>query len=319
MRTTRRKRKRNLKFLAVTLLFVLALSAVLIAFALKPDETEPTDGGVSQTASSEASTEQTSRDPQTDTSTDLPSSGTSSALPTDTDTDTDTDSDTTTDEPTHNISTVIPPPADGSKKIAFTFDDGPYAPVTTAIVDEFEKYGASCTFFIVGNRVSGENGEAMLYAAQKGHEIAIHGYTHEYYYDKCSNEKYEFEISETHNAIFQKTGINPVLMRPPGGSITKKRITESDYSVILWNVDSNDWRYKSTGKSKQENIEKIVNNVLNKVSAGDIILMHDLYYNTLDAVKILLPILDEAGYEFVTVSELLGEHRAPGIRYYNAY
>ena len=58
---------------------------------------------------------------------------------------------------------------------------------------------------------------------------------------------------------------------------------------------------------------------MSKVTNGDIILMHDLYSNTLEAVKIVLPLLKEQGYEFVTVSELLGEDLAPGYKYSNAY
>jgi hypothetical protein len=55
------------------------------------------------------------------------------------------------------------------------------------------------------------------------------------------------------------------------------------------------------------------------VDDGDIILLHDIYESTFDATVIILEQLYEAGYEVVTVSELLGDSRAPGIMYSSAY
>jgi peptidoglycan/xylan/chitin deacetylase (PgdA/CDA1 family) len=111
---------------------------------------------------------------------------------------------------------------------------------------------------------------------------------------------------------------NVKLMRPIGGSITKDRIDASPYSVILWSVDSEDWRYKystnDTNLDRAEKVETIVDNVMSTVRDGGIILMHDIYESTYDAVKILLPLLQAEGYEVVTVSELLGNPQ-PGTKY----
>ena len=228
-------------------------------------------------------------------------------------TDTNTKSETSiSDIPLSEILGHITPPPDGSpKKIAFTFDDGPYTPVTKGLVDEFAKYDGNCTFFVVGNRVSGTQKEAMKYAFDKGNEIAIHAYTHTAKYNKCSDSVYQFEIQKTAEAILNTTGKAPTLMRPVGGLITNKRITNSPYSIILWNVDTEDWKYK--------NAETIARNILTTVTPGDIILMHDIYKSSLEAIKIVLPLLKEYGYEFVTVSELLGEEMQAGKKYSNAY
>ena len=107
-------------------------------------------------------------------------------------------------------------------------------------------------------------------------------------------------------------------MRPIGGSISKTRIENSPYSIILWNVDTEDWKNKyssgDTENKKKNKIDTIVANVMSNVSDGSIILMHDIYESTYDAVKILLPLLQAKGYEVVTVSELIGNPK-PGTKY----
>jgi peptidoglycan/xylan/chitin deacetylase (PgdA/CDA1 family) len=185
-------------------------------------------------------------------------------------------------------------------------------------VDELAKYGYNATFFVVGNRVDGKayNGaSAVQYAASKGNEIAIHAYTHNKYYDTCSNSDYKAEIENTYDAIKDVVPNAKVkLMRPVGGRITAERTQNCDYAVIMWSVDSNDWKYKNEGSA---NVDTIVNNVMSQVQDGSIILMHDIYENTYLASKEILKQLNEQGYEVVTVSELLGNPRA-GVKYSKA-
>jgi len=248
----------------------------------------------------------------TDPVSDLPTEQTSSS---ETETVTETDTADTT-ETEVNITTQIPPPQGTTKKIAFTFDDGPHYKFTKQIADSFEKNGGNCTFFVVANRIRGSNAEAMIYAAAKGNEIGSHSYTHTKYFNKCSDAEFLDEMQKADQAIKSAINVSPTLLRPPGGNMTKERIAAAPYAIILWNVDPRDWDHKTENK---QNVDIIVNNVLSAVTDGDIILMHDIYQNTADAIEILLPKLKEQGYEFVTVSELLGEHLAPGIRYYSAY
>ncbi len=249
---------------------------------------------------------------------------------TETETQTETVTQTTTDSESEQTDTYVepqiplgqilgqitPPPEGSPKKIAFTFDDGPYAPVTRGIAEEFSKYGGKCTFFVVGNRIKGDWETAMKYASDLGHEIAIHGYTHTVYYNRCSYDTYLYEVQTTAARTEQVTGKAPAVKRPSGGSITNSRVAESPYSIIMWNVDTKDWQY--SGRNEQ-NVNRIVQNIVSSATVGDIVLMHDIYYNTLDVVKIILPALAEQGYEFVTVSELLGEERQAGKKYSNAY
>ena len=208
-----------------------------------------------------------------------------------------------------------------TKRVAITFDDGPHNVRTMQIVDELDKYGYSATFFVVGNRVDGKayNGaEALKYAHDHGNELAIHGYTHAVYYDSCEYDRYQRELSNTLNAIKEVVPKAKVkLMRPIGGNITDDRVESCDYSVIMWSVDSEDWKYKGRGENgelAEQNINTIVENVMSQVSAGDIILMHDIYENTYEATKIILKRLHDEGYDVVSVSELLGNTSA-GVKY----
>ncbi len=212
-----------------------------------------------------------------------------------------------------------------TKRVALTFDDGPHVERTPKIVDELSKYGFHATFFVVGNRVDGteySGSEAMIYAINAGNEIGIHGYTHAYYYNSCSEEIYKSELSKTAAAIKKyRAGYNVGVMRPIGGAITDERAANCQYSVIIWDVDSEDWknRYEygenESNTARAAKVDKIVENVMSGVKDGSIILMHDIYESTYDAAKIIIKRLAEEGYEIVTVSELLGSEMTAGHKY----
>ena len=226
---------------------------------------------------------------------------------------------------TNKNNTPIKNNTSNKKRVALTFDDGPHNTYTKKVVDELAKYDAHATFFVVGNRVDGTayNGKsAIKYTLDAGHEVGIHAYTHEIYYNKCSDSEYSSELSKTLTAI---QGVSPKykvsLMRPVGGHITDARVSSCKYSVIMWSVDSEDWKYKykdsDTTAQKKDKVNTIVNNVMSQVQDGSIILMHDIYGSTYDATAIILERLYAEGYEVVTVSELLGSNMTSGRKYYS--
>lgn len=219
------------------------------------------------------------------------------------------------------------PPREVVGRVAITYDDGPafdnntVQRLTYKLVDEFAKYGGKATFFVVGNRINAETGKAMQYAHENGFEYAIHAYTHDIYFDECSEQAYLNELRQAAQAIEKYIGKTPTLLRAPGGAITKERARLGGYPVINWSVDSEDWRHKSRAdeQTAKANIDAIVENVLASVEDGDIILMHEIYENTYEATKIILERLWEMGFEFVTVTELFGEENLEiGGIYYSA-
>ena len=211
---------------------------------------------------------------------------------------------------------IYKPPTGGyTKRVALTFDDGPHVERTKMLADELAKYGYHATFFVVGNRVDGSKysgGEAMKYAASKGNEIGIHAYTHDIYYNK-EPAKYEEEIRKTEAAIKSVVpGYKVKLLRPAGGNITDAQVAASKYSIIMWDVDSEDWRYRSD----ENGVDIIVENVMSQVKDGSIILMHDIYENSYLAAVEIIRRLHEEGYEVVTVSELIGNDIQAGTKYF---
>ena len=222
-----------------------------------------------------------------------------------------------------NVDPETEPPVT-KKRVAMTFDDGPHNVRTREIVDELDKYGFTATFFVVGNCVDGEayrGGDTVKYIIDHGHEVGIHGYTHDVYYDECSDAEFAYEMNETVKAIRDYVpDYVPTLMRPVGGYITDARVEACEYSIIMWNVDSEDYKNKYSPDSelseeeKQAKVDTIVENVMSQVADGAIILMHDIYLSTSDATAVILERLYEEGYEVVSVSELLG-NPVPGTKY----
>ena len=117
--------------------------------------------------------------------------------------------------------------------------------------------------------------------------------------------------------VFDITGKKPSLYRPPCGIYDGEIVDaakKAGHSIVLWSVDTLDWKLnRPIGDA--ESIEEIVNNALKNIEDGDIVLMHDIHYNTYEATVIILQRLNEMGFNVVTVSELLGEDLEPGRLY----
>ncbi|MBQ7309795.1 MAG: polysaccharide deacetylase family protein [Clostridia bacterium] len=187
-----------------------------------------------------------------------------------------------------------------SMKIALTFDDGPHPKKTDALLNLLEKNGIRATFFVIGENV--EYYPAPLKrAVALGHEIGNHTY-HHVLLSRLDEAEAKKEILSTEEIIWKTAGYQTKILRPPEGAYTESALQtacDSDYRVVLWNTDSRDWENIST--------EKIVQNVEKNIRGGSIVLFHDYTgKHTLEALQILIPKLKAEGYEFVTVSELLG-------------
>lgn len=180
-----------------------------------------------------------------------------------------------------------------TKLIAFTFDDGPNYN-TVKVIDTLKKYNVTATFFVMGKNIKG-NEEVIKYMQESNMEIGNHTYNH-LLLTKYSKEKIQEEITKTSNLIFNITGSYPTLLRPSYGSVNKKIKEVANMPIIIWNIDTLDWKYK--------NSQKIATKVLNNVKDGDIILMHDIYKSTLNSLDIIIPELISKGFRIVSVSEL---------------
>ena len=183
---------------------------------------------------------------------------------------------------------------DTNKKIiALTFDDGPNYN-TSKILEILNKYNVSATFFVLGSEISG-NEKILETMNEYGMEIGNHTYSHKLM-TKMDNEHIIKEIKDTNELIYSVIGKYPKVVRPSYGSFNKKIKESINMPIIIWDIDTLDW--------KSHNSSKIVSRIMNKVSDGDIILMHDIYSATVKAVEIVVPKLLSEGYQIVSVSEL---------------
>lgn len=202
--------------------------------------------------------------------------------------------DTDHDKPIVDIATPKRDIDPNKPMIALTFDDGPNKNTTIPILDALKEYDGAATFFVLGNRVS-NNVDILERMLKEGSEIGNHSYNHKEL-TKLSSEELMEQIINTQDAVIDSTNIEPKLMRPTYGSYDDKLKTTVEMPLILWSVDTLDWKSRDS--------KKVTQHVLENVKDGDIILMHDIYDSTAEAVKSLVPELIDMGYQLVTVSEL---------------
>ena len=177
--------------------------------------------------------------------------------------------------------------------VALTFDDGPNHN-TNKVLDILDKYDVKATFFVLVTNIDvNENIIKKMY--ELGMEIGNHTYSHKLL-NRSSESDIEEEINKTDNLIFNIIGTKPTLLRPSYGTVNKKIKNIADKPIIIWDIDTLDWKY--------HNSTRISNNILKKVKDGDIILMHDIYSATANSLEIVIPKLLERGYQLVTVTEL---------------
>lgn len=183
------------------------------------------------------------------------------------------------------------------KYVALTFDDGP-SNYTKDILEILKKHEVSATFFILGNKVSMYS-DLLNEMLENGNIIGNHSYNHKWLIKLNENELNE-QINKTNEEIYKYTGYIPTLLRPTYGSVNQK-IKNINMDIILWTVDTMDWKYKS--------INKIVSKATNNLQDGDIILMHDIYKRTALSLDKIITEIKKQGFEIVTILELKEIHK----------
>ncbi len=192
--------------------------------------------------------------------------------------------------------TPAPTAAPKEKAVALTFDDGPSRDNDGTIIQTLQASGAHATFFVLGNRAR-VDGDIMQMIVGAGCEIASHSWDHPRL-SKIKWKKAKSQIDRTDRIVAKLlNGYQISLLRPPYGEISKTMRKKVKKPMILWSLDTEDW--------KSRNAKKIFNRVKKEVKDGDIILMHDIHPETAEAVKKIVPWLSEQGYDMLTVSELM--------------
>jgi peptidoglycan/xylan/chitin deacetylase (PgdA/CDA1 family) len=187
---------------------------------------------------------------------------------------------------------------DPSKPIvALTFDDGPSI-YTTHILNTLQQHGGRVSFFVMGSLVE-EHKSKIIRAMHMGCEIICHAWTH-LDYTKLPKKAITKQIFDTVAAIAAVTGGVSPMFRPPYGYIdekVKKISRKLGMAMVNWSVDPNDWDVRDA--------DTVYSAIMRDIKDGDIVLCHDVYESTAEAMRHLIPELISQGYQLVTVSELL--------------
>lgn len=193
----------------------------------------------------------------------------------------------------------VEPDAGVPKLVALTFDDGPRGVTTGRLLEGLALREVPATFFLVGERIAGN--EALIREmAEAGNQIGIHTYSHVRVTD-LSKQEFELQIEKTCGLLTDILGSGEFWLRPPYGTVDEAVEQWVDGPLILWSVDPRDW--------EDRNVDRIVAAVVDHVKDGDIILMHDIYDSSVDAALQIVDRLQEKGYYFVTVEQLMSQRQ----------
>lgn len=198
------------------------------------------------------------------------------------------------------------------KVIALTFDDGPSADFTPAILDILKEKQIKATFFILGTNAKLYPSETLRIFSE-GHQIANHTYKHQSKLKTAIETPQNLisDIKAGNEVIFNIIGKYPKFFRPPYGYRTvwgARAVAKAGFITVTWNDMPNSWDTHVSSK-------KIIIDLIRKASPGGIIVLHDSAEspkyadktNTVRALEEIIDLLSAEGYRFVTVSELLGQ------------
>ena len=188
-------------------------------------------------------------------------------------------------------------------EIYLTFDDGPSEDTTGYILDVLKEEGVKATFFVTCN------GPDYLIKRMydEGHTVALHTASHNYSYVYSSVDNYFNDLEKVRNRVKNITGYDSKIIRFPGGSSNTisrsyqygimsqltNMVIEKGYRYYDWNVDADDAGHAYSSS-------QVYNNVVNHLSynRANMVLMHDIKYQTKDAIRDIIRYGKNNGYTF---------------------
>lgn len=186
----------------------------------------------------------------------------------------------------------------GEKIVSVSFDAAWGNEDTQTLIDILAKYNIKATFFVVGGWVDSFP-DSVRALSEAGHEIMNHSDTHPYM-TKISTEEIKKEVEECSKKIESVTGKKPTLLRAPYGDYNNtvvKTVRECGCMTVQWSVDSLDWKDLSASEIKKR--------VTERIHPGAIVLFHNAALHTPEALPGIIEALQNDGYVFVPISELV--------------
>lgn len=182
----------------------------------------------------------------------------------------------------------------GNKYVAITFDDGPKEGTTDILLEGLRERGVHATFFLIGKQIE-ENRNIIEQMSKDGHLIGNHTFNHVNLAQLSASDACR-ELGQCFDKIDQIARSSFHVVRPPYGELGSTAASFVDCPVILWSVDTRDWTGKTAGD--------IADYIVNHTQAGDIVLLHDIFDNSIRGALMAIDTMMENGYTFVTVDEM---------------
>jgi peptidoglycan/xylan/chitin deacetylase (PgdA/CDA1 family) len=197
----------------------------------------------------------------------------------------------------------LPP---GTRQMALTYDDGPNDPYTERLLEVLERHQVKATFFLIGRFVK-ERPDIARAVVDAGHAIGNHTWDHPNLIF-CSVAELRRQLQQTQQAIFDATGLEAKLFRPPFGGRRPDTLSVArslGLQPVMWNVTCRDWKAKSP--------EEIVGHAERQIRGGDVILLHDGEFHSIgvdrsrsvEASDRILSGYKAEGNEFLTIPQMM--------------
>ncbi|MGG0618135.1 polysaccharide deacetylase family protein [Bacillus altitudinis] len=194
-----------------------------------------------------------------------------------------------------------------NKMVFLTFDDGPSA-TSNQLLNVLKAHQVKATFFMLGPQIQAHQA-AVKRLYQEGHQLGLHGMTHDINRFYQNSESPANEMREAQRILASVTGGYTRLVRTPYGSVPNltydQKVRLNQYGFIYWDwtIDSLDWRYKNS-QYVQEVLNQLQMFEKNKPWEPKVILMHD-QPSTTNYLDSLITQLKARGYTFAVINETM--------------
>ncbi|MCM2575812.1 bifunctional polysaccharide deacetylase/glycosyltransferase family 2 protein [Streptomyces sp. MTZ3.1] len=195
------------------------------------------------------------------------------------------------------------------RTVVLTFDDGPDPDWTPRILDKLKEHSAHAVFFVTG-AMTARHPDLVRRMVAEGHEVGLHTFNHpDLSYQ--SDARIDRELAQTQLALAGAAGVRTSLFRPPYSATpdaldnaswpVTRHVGERGYVSVFLDTDSEDWARPGTGEIVRRALPK-------RPGDGAVVLMHDSggdRSQTVAALDVLLPRLQQQGYRFTTLTRAL--------------
>lgn len=193
----------------------------------------------------------------------------------------------------------------GQNLVALTFDDGPAEPTTRQVLDLLDKYSLKATFFVSGVNAL-KHPEIIREIISHGHTLGNHSFHHNPFM-MLGSSKYLYQEIFLAQEVLKEMGVNNIAFRPPVGIISPKLPSVLNRLGMFCLTFSN-----RAGDAGNRRVKNISSQILKKVKADDIILLHDIPPRRKEESDILLPEMEKIlqgliakGFKIVPLATLI--------------